>query len=250
MLRADMTLEPDDDPANRSEPEQSSRTITGNAIAIGVATGAYGLSFGAISVASGLDVWQTQLLSLGMFTGASQFALVGVLGTGGGALAAVLTALLLGTRNSLYAVSMRSYLPQISGAKSHRIFNTAARAQITIDESTAMAIRHPRGSGQARHAFWATGLAIFVLWNFGTLIGAIGAAALADPRDLGLDAAVPAGFIALLWPRLRDRSTIALALVSASVAICLVPILRPGLPVLAAALVAFIASRLPRWADS
>jgi predicted branched-subunit amino acid permease len=195
------------------------------------------LSFGAISVASGLDVWQTQFLSLGMFTGASQFALVGILGTGGG----VVTALLLGARNSLYALSLRSFV-----TTPHRpsIGRTMGQAQLTIDETTAMAIRYPQGSPQARHAFWATGIAIYVLWNLGTLIGALGAAALDDPRTLGLDAAVPAGFIALLWPRLRDRSTIALALVSAAVAIALVPVLRPGLPVLSAVLVALVAEHL------
>lgn len=207
---------------------------------IGVATGAYGLSFGAISVASGLDVWQTQFLSLAMFTGASQFALVGILGTGGGALVAVVTALLLGARNSLYALSLRSF---VTTPRRPSIVRTMGQAQLTIDESTAIAIRYPEGSPQARHAFWATGIAIYVLWNLGTLIGALGAAALDDPRTLGLDAAVPAGFIALLWPRLRDRSTIALALVSAAVAIALVPVLRPGLPVLSAVLVALVAER-------
>jgi predicted branched-subunit amino acid permease len=198
------------------------------------------LSFGAISVASGLDIWQTQALSLGMFTGASQFALVGVLGAGGGVLAAVVTALLLGARNSLYALSLRPYLDTAQTSW----WRVLGRAQITIDESTAMAIRYPAGSRQARHAFWTTGLAIFVLWNLGTLIGGLGAAALDDPRVLGLDAAIPAGFIALLWPRLRDRPAIALALASAVVAIALVPILQPGLPVLSAALVAVIAERL------
>ena len=153
---------------------------------IGVATGAYGLSFGAISVASGLDVWQTQFLSLAMFTGASQFALVGILGTGGGALVAVVTALLLGARNSLYALSLRSF---VTTPRRPSIVRTMGQAQLTIDESTAMAIRYPEGSPQARHAFWATGIAIYVLWNLGTLIGALGAAALDDPRTLGLDAA-------------------------------------------------------------
>jgi len=176
-----------------------------------------------------------------MFTGASQFALVGVLGAGGGVLAAVLTALLLGARNSLYALSLRPYLRTPSAPSKWRILG---RAQLTIDESTAMAIRYPEGSRQARHAFLATGLAIFVLWNIGTLIGALGAAALDDPRTLGLDAAVPAGFIALLWPRLRDRNLIALAFVSAAVALALVPVLQPGLPVLSAALVAVVAERL------
>jgi predicted branched-subunit amino acid permease len=207
-----------------------------------VATGAYGLSFGAISVASGLDLWQTQALSLGMFTGASQFALVGVLGAGGGALAAIVTAMLLGARNSLYALSLR---PLLAGGHISP-WRMLGRAQLTIDESTAMAIRYPAGSREARHAFWATGIAIFVLWNLGTLIGALGAAALDDPRTLGLDAAVPAGFIALLWPRLRGRQAIAVAVVSAAIAVALVPVLQPGLPVLSAALVAVIAERLTR----
>jgi predicted branched-subunit amino acid permease len=176
-----------------------------------------------------------------MFTGASQFALVGVLGAGGGLIAAVATALLLGARNSLYALSLRPFL-RTPERPSRLLF--LGRAQLTIDESTAMAVRYPEGSRQARHAFWATGIAIYVLWNIGTLVGALGAAALDDPRTLGLDAAVPAGFIALLWPRLRDRSTIALALVSAAVAVALVPFLAPGLPVLSAALVAAIAERI------
>jgi predicted branched-subunit amino acid permease len=187
-------------------------------------------------------VWQTQVLSLGMFTGASQFALVGVLGAGGGTLAAVATALLLGARNSLYALSLRPVLDDEDRRPAW--WRVLGRAHLTIDESTAMAIRYPAGSRQARHAFVATGLSIFVLWNLGTLIGALGATALDDPRVLGLDAAVPAGFIALLWPRLRDRSAIALAIVSAAVAIALVPVLQPGLPVLAAALVAVIAERV------
>lgn len=176
-----------------------------------------------------------------MFTGASQFALVGVLGAGGGAVAAIATAILLGARNSLYAVSLRPYLDTGQRTSWWRVLG---RAQMTIDESTAMAIRYPEGSRQARHAFWSTGIAIFVLWNIGTFIGAVGAAAFDDPRTLGLDAAIPAGFIALLWPRLRDRGTVLLAIVSAVVAIALVPILRPGLPVLSAAVVALIAERI------
>ncbi len=112
------------------------RRVTSNAVGIGLATGAYGLSFGAISVASGLDAWQTQSLSLLMFTGGSQFALVGVLGAGGGAVAAVLTAWLLGARNSMYALSMAPTL-QVTGLR------RLAAAELTIDESTAMALAHP-----------------------------------------------------------------------------------------------------------
>jgi 4-azaleucine resistance transporter AzlC len=213
------------------------RRITSNALGIGLATGAYGLSFGAISIASGLDAWQTQGLSLLMFTGASQFALVGVLGAGGGVVAAVLTAWLLGARNSMYALSLAPIL-RATGLR------RLAAAELTIDESTAMALAHPEPPAAARHAFWSTGLAVYVLWNIGTLIGSLGAAAIGDPGTLGLDAAIPAAFIALLWPRLVDGSMWAVAAAGAALALILTPVLRPGLPVLAAGLVALIAAAI------
>lgn len=214
----------------------TNRTITSQAVGIGVATGAYGLSFGAVSVASGLDFWQTQSLSLFMFTGASQFALVGVLGTGGGVLAAVLTAVLLGSRNGLYALHLA---PLLRIPWPWR----AVAAQGTIDESTAMAIRYEDDRMLARRAFWATAAAVFLLWNAGTALGALGASALQDPAVLGLDAAIPAAFIALLWPRLRDRQSWAIALAAAALALALTPVLAPGLPILAAALIPFLAWR-------
>jgi predicted branched-subunit amino acid permease len=172
-----------------------------------------------------------------MFTGGSQFALVGVLGAGGGAIAAVLTAWLLGARNSMYALSMAPTL-RVRGLR------RLAAAELTIDESTAMALAHPDPPAAARHAFGATGISVYVLWNIGTLLGALGAAALGDPGTLGLDAAIPAAFIALLWPRLVDRTMWAVALAGAAVALVLTPVLRPGLPVLAAGLVALVASAL------
>jgi 4-azaleucine resistance transporter AzlC len=218
-------------------PAPARRRITSNALGIGLASGAYALSFGAISVASGLSPWQTMTMSLLMFTGASQFALVGVLGAGGGAVAAVLTALLLGARNGIYALSMAPVL-QAPGLR------RLAAAQFTIDETTAMALSNPEPPAAARYAFWSTGLSVFVLWNVGTLFGALGAAALGDPGSLGLDAAIPAAFIALLWPRLVDRTMWAVAAVGAAVALVLTPVLRPGLPVLAAALVAVVAAAL------
>lgn len=216
------------------------RTINANALGIGIATGAYGLSFGAISVASGLDPWQTQTLSLFMFTGASQFALVGVLGSGGGLVAAVLTAWLLGSRNGLYALHLA---PALRLPKRQ----VMPAAQLTIDESTAMALRYEDNRIDARHAFWATGIAVFVLWNIGTAIGAFGAAIIDDPGVLGLDAAIPAGFMALLWPRLKDRQTWALALAAGILALALTPVLPPGIPVLAAAILPLIVVAWGRW---
>ena len=214
----------------------SQRTIITNALGIGLATGAYGLSFGAVAIASGLDFWQTQSLSLFMFTGASQFAFVGVLGSGGGVIAAIITAILLGSRNGLYALHLG---PLLRLRWPWRV----AAAHITIDESTAMAIRYEGDRALARHAFWATGLSVFVLWNLGTALGALGASALDDPTSLGLDAAIPAAFLALLWPRLRDRQTWAVALAAAAVALLLTPWLTPGLPILAAAIIPFLVWR-------
>lgn len=212
------------------------RAIIRDATGIGIAVAAYGFVFGAQGVATGLSLAQTMALSLLMFTGASQFALVGILGAGGTGVAAALTALMLGARNALYGLRMAPLL-QVTGAK------RLLAAQWTIDESTAMALASENHADEraARVAFWATGVSIYVFWNLSTLLGGLGAKALGDPRTLGLDAVIPAAFLALLWPRLKGREPWAIAVLSATVAILLTPVLHPGLPVLAAALVAIIA---------
>lgn len=212
------------------------RAVLRDALGVGVAVGAYGIGFGALAVASGMSALQAQALSVLMFTGASQFALVGVLGAGGGVVAAVATAWLLGARNALYGLRLAPVL-RVRGLQ------RAVAAHLTIDESTAMAIGRDEAAfdGRAsRLAFWATGASVFVMWNLATLAGALGAAAMGDPRALGLDAAIPAGFLALLWPRLRDRSTWAVAAGGAVIALALTPVLRPGLPVLAASAAAVV----------
>jgi predicted branched-subunit amino acid permease len=198
-----------------------------NAVGIAVATGAYAVSFGAVAVAAGLSVLQACATSLLVFTGASQFALVAVLGGGGAALSGVLSAWLLGVRNALYAVRLAELL-RLPGAR------RLVAAQLTIDESTAMAIAAP--PGLERTGFFATGIGIYLLWNLGTLVGALGAAQLGDPGRFGLDAAVPAAFIALLAPRLRDREGATVAVLGAAIALVAVPLIRPGVPVLLAGL--------------
>jgi 4-azaleucine resistance transporter AzlC len=189
------------------------RSIVRDGIAVGVATGAYGISFGAISVASGLDVWQTCALSLLVFTGASQFALVGVLGAGGTALFATVTGLLLGVRNTLYGLRLAPMLGW-SG------WRRAAAAHIVIDESAAMTLTRT-SLREARAGFLSTGVSVFVLWNLATLGGALAGEAMGDPRTYGLDAAVGAAFLGLLWPRLRTRRNQAAALLGAVVAVTL-----------------------------
>jgi predicted branched-subunit amino acid permease len=216
------------------------RGILVNALGVGLATAAYGVSFGAISVTGGLTVLQTQVLSVFMFTGGSQFALVGVLIAGGGGASAVATSVLLGVRNAFYGLTMAPIL-QVTGVR------RAVAAQLTIDESTAMAVSRSvehDGGRASRLAFWSTGLSVFVCWNLATLAGALGAGALGDPRVWGLDAAIPAGFIALVWPRLRDRRSWAIGLSAAAVALALTPVLRPGVPVLLTSIVAVVAGVL------
>ncbi|MGZ4437168.1 MAG: AzlC family ABC transporter permease [Nocardioidaceae bacterium] len=223
-----------------SLPAPQRRAIVRDGIAVGLATGAYGVSFGAISVSSGLGVVQTCALSLLVFTGASQFALVGVLAAGGAPLSGALTALLLGTRNTLYGLRLAPLL-------GWRGWRRAAAAQILIDESTAMAVNRDSREA-ARVGFLSTGLAVFLLWNVATFAGALAGRSLGDPRTYGLDAAVAAAFLALLWPRLTDVRNRVVAVVAAGLALGVVPVAPPGVPVLAAAGVALVAGLLTRTA--
>jgi predicted branched-subunit amino acid permease len=202
-----------------------------DALGIAIASGAYALSFGAIATTSGLSLLQTVSLSLLMFTGASQFALVGIIGSGGSVWAGAATAALLGTRNALYGVRLSSLL-KVSGLRRF------GAAQLVIDESTAMAIARD-DENVGRFAFWATGLLLFAFWNLGTLIGALATHALPDPKVLGLDAAPPAAYLALLAPRLRAREPLAIALAAGLVALVCVPFVPAGVPLLiVAALIA------------
>jgi predicted branched-subunit amino acid permease len=212
------------------------RRVRRDALGIGVYALAFGASFGTISVASGLDVLQTSVLSLVMFSGASQFALVGVVGSGGSALAAVGAALLLGARNSFYGVRLATLLPR----RDVRAPRSLATGQLVIDETTAMAVGRDDVREQ-RYAFWFTGAVLFVLWNMGTLAGALFGRAVGDPASLGLDAAAPAAFLALLWPRLADRTSRLVAAAAAVTALALVPVAPAGVPVLAAAAVPLLA---------
>lgn len=208
------------------------RAVVRQSLSVGAATGVYGVSFGALSVAAGLDLWQTVALSLLMFTGGSQFAFIGVLGAGGAPGAAVATAALLGARNALYGAALA---PLLRG----RGPRGWLAAHLTIDESTAVATAQP-DAPLARRGFWWTGLSVFVLWNAFTVVGAVLGDALGDPARWGLDAAAPAAFLALLWPRLAGRPAQLVAAGAVLVALALTPVAPSGVPVLAAAAVALV----------
>jgi predicted branched-subunit amino acid permease len=209
--------------------------IVRTAVSVGVASGAYGVSVGALGVAAGLTVAQTCALSVLMFTGGSQFALVGAIGGGGSQLSGALSAVLLGARNGVYGVRLAPLL-RVRGAR------RLLAAHLVIDESTAVALgSEVHGVRAGRLGFWATGLSVFVLWNAATLLGALAGSTVGDPRAYGLDAAVPAAFLAMLAPRLRDRQTWTIALAAALVAVAVVPLVPAGVPVLVAALVPAVA---------
>lgn len=213
-------------------PEQSAAVRA--SLAVGIAVAAYGFSFGALAVASGLDVWQTCALSLLMFSGGSQFALIGILAAGGAVAgpAGIASATLLGIRNALYALRVA---PFIGGPWPKKIL----AAHWTIDETTAVSTAQPTLEGQ-RTGFWWTGVIIYVGWNLTTLAGALVGDLLGDVSRFGLDAAAAAAFLGLLWPRLKQLQPVVVAIGAAVVAAVLTPALPPGVPVLAAALVAVV----------
>lgn len=216
-----------------------SSSVTSISIGVGFATGIYGISFGALSVAAGLDIFQTQVLSLLMFSGGSQFAFVGVIaatgvagvGVGGaGVGAAIVSAWLLGIRNGFYAVRMAPILNRVGLAK-------LIPALLTIDESTAVATSQSELENQAK-GFWITGVAVFVFWNLMTFAGAILGDALGDPRAWGLDAAAAAAFLGLLWPRLVERQALAVGAAALVIATATTSFLPAGVPVLLAGVAA------------
>jgi predicted branched-subunit amino acid permease len=206
-------------------------------------------SFGAVAVGSGLSVAQTMVLSLVMFSGASQFAFVGV-AAAGSPYAALTAALLLAVRNSFYGVTMSEILhtrgdtPHEPPEPPHpRGWWRLWTAHFVIDETTAMAIGRDNPRAQ-RYAFWATGAVLCVLWQLGSLVGALVGTSV-DPPALGLDAAAPAVYLALLWPRLQRAKARAVALAGAALAVALIPVAPSGLPVVAAAGVALVVGLVP-----
>jgi predicted branched-subunit amino acid permease len=204
-------------------------------LAVGLPTAAYGISFGALAtLGAGLDLWQTMILSLVMFTGGSQFALVGVLASGGLASwpSAVASAALLGSRNAVYAIRM-------SPVVGKGFLRRTGAAHLTIDESTAVSSAQSTPRAQ-RIGFWLTGIVVYIGWNATTLIGALIGDRLGDVSAYGLDAAAAAAFLGLLWPRLAKLQAGAVAVAAGFVAALLTPVLMPGIPVLVAAAVAVV----------
>ena len=199
-------------------------------MSVSLATGLYGVSFGALAVASGLSPWQAIALSALMFTGGSQFAFLGVVGGGGTPGAATAAASLVGIRNAIYGVQSKIRVRPTS-------WRVPVAAHLTIDESVAVSSSQD-DPAEVKRGFWVTGIGVFITWNLFTILGVVAGNAMGDPQAWGLDGAAVAAFMGLLWPRLRAAEPVAIAVACAAVTIIAVPFLPPGLPILAAALTA------------
>jgi len=208
-------------------------SIKRDSISVGVAVGAAGAAFGAVAVSSNFSVLQSCVLSLFLFSGASQFALVGILGGGGSPWSAIATGAFLGTRNGLYGIRM-------AGLLRNRGWRRVLAAHVTIDESTGMAIAQSN-EAESRIAFWYTGFGVFFFWNLFTLLGALGAKAIGSSASWGLDVASPAIFVAVLWPRLKELKPKLTALVALSWALAVTHFLPVGVPILTTVIIAVFA---------
>ena len=203
-------------------------------LVLSIAVGIVAITFGVLAAAAGLTLPQIIVMSALVFTGASQFAAVSVIDSGGSGAAAVGSALLLAARNALYGPVVARILPR-------GWLPRAASAQFVIDETTAMASVQDNDD-DARDAFWWTALWLWSLWNVGSVGGALLGQVIGEPETWGLDAAFPAGFLALLAPHVRERPGQVAALFGAAIAIVLTPIAPAGAPLLVA-----VVAVVPGW---
>lgn len=197
------------------------------ALAVGILI--VGASFGAIAAAEGVPWWQATAMSVLVFAGASQFATLGIMTTGGGLLAGVAAGLVLNMRHIPYGMAIGDLY--WTGLRS-RVLGT----HMLLDQSTAFALAAGEDRRRARLAFWTVGAAVFVAWNIGTVVGAVAGQFIADPAALGLDAALPAILLALVLPGLRDRATLLAGAAGTVIALVTSLFLPAGLPVLLALL--------------
>src|ERR671910_796033 len=197
---------------------------------------AFGASFGVLARAAGVDALAAVVMSGTTFAGSAQFAVVSVLGAGGTAAAATGAAVLLNARYAPMAFAA-------SGAFRGHPLRRLLQAQLLVDESWGLS---SRDGGFDRKLLLGAGALLYLGWNTGTAIGVLAGDSLADPASLGLDAAFPALFLALLAPLLRARTALAAALLGAGIALCLTPITPAGIPVIAATAACLVGLTRPR----
>ncbi|MFE7131769.1 AzlC family ABC transporter permease [Streptomyces sp. NPDC057638] len=227
------TTGPPSGPDTATKPDTVTKpdaAVVRDALGVGIAVGLSGFAFGVTSAGSGLSLLQTCALSLLVFTGASQFALVGALAAGGNPFTAAAGAFFLGVRNAFYGLRLSQLLALPRALR-------PLAAHWVIDETTAVALAQPTRRA-VRIGFTLTGLTLYVLWNLTTFLGALGAEAIGDTDAWGLDAASPAVFLALLAPMLRTTTERLVAGLAVVLGLGLLPVLPAGVPVLVAALAA------------
>jgi 4-azaleucine resistance transporter AzlC len=202
------------------------------ALPLAVAVGLFGVSFGVLSATSGgMGALPAVVMSLTTFAGSAQFAAASVVSGGGGPITAIAAALLLNARYLPIGVSVARFIP---GGPFRRFLS----AQLVVDESWAIAAE---GGGDFQpHRLIGAGSMLWLAWVAGTIVGVIGGEALGHPAALGLDAAFPALFLALLVPQLDGPRAVAAALLGGGIALALVPFTPPGVPIIAAAGAALI----------
>jgi 4-azaleucine resistance transporter AzlC len=200
------------------------RTLLRTALSIALAASLIGASFGVFARSAGIDPWLACGISLLVFAGGAQFLVVGLISGGTGAAAAVLAALLLNARHIAYGLSLARVL---EGGLVRR----ALASHVMIDESTAFALAQPTPE-LAERAFFTMGISLFVFWNAGTAIGAFGAGLIGDPAAFGIDAAFPAGLLAMLAPQLRSPEGRVAAAAGGAIAVAATPFLPAGGPLL------------------
>jgi len=201
---------------------------------IGVAAFAFGVSFGVLARSAGMGRLAPVVMSLTTFAGSAQFAAASILAAGGGVAAAVAAAVLLNLRYGPMGLSAASTL---EGPWWRR----ALTAQLVVDESWAIA---QRDDGRIdRHLLVGAGLLLAVGWVGGTAVGVLAGDLVADPASLGLDAAFPALFLALLVGQIKGRSRLLAAVGGALIALALMPVAGPGVPIIAASLACLVGAR-------
>lgn len=221
--------------------EPAVRRVVVASLTLSGAVGVFALSFGVASVSAGASVWQTSALSLFVFTGASQFSAMSVVGAGGSLSAAFGGAVLLAARNLVYGLALSSSAADTKYSLAGSLPRRLIASHFVIDETTALALA--QDSPRLRKiAFWTTGLALFSFWNIGTLIGALLGSAI-DPKQFGLDIAFPAAFIMMLVPHLRTRHGQQAAALGGALCLASIPFMPIGVPILIAATAVLVGLR-------
>jgi 4-azaleucine resistance transporter AzlC len=197
------------------------------ALPLGVADLAFGTWFGVLAHTAGIGNLAAVIMSATTFAGSAQFAAASVLGAGGSVVAAVTAAVMLNLRYGPIGLSAAPALPRPG-------WRTALTAQLVVDESWAIAQREPGRFDH--HLLIGAGLTLYASWVAGTAVGMLASGLVADPERLGLDAAAPALFLALLAPQLGSRSRRLAAAGGTAVALALQPVAPAGVPVIAASL--------------